>query len=435
MEYVGFISVLLCILAAGIVSRRVQGTFITMPIIYTALGLLIGSRGLGLVQMGLDSEVLRIVAELTLVLVLASDASRISIKLLRRDHTLPARLLSIGLLLTMVFGTLVAYLMFGELGFWGAAVLAIILAPTDASLGQPVMTNTSVPVRIRQTLNIESGLNDGIAMPFLVLALSLAVASDEMMAPTNFVVSALSDIGIAIIGGVVVGWLGAILLRWGRTSGWISQDFRKVMGVALILLAYAIAELLGGNGFIAAFVMGMTTGHVARNTDEDVHEHIEVEVSLLILLTFVLFGAVMLPQALDGFNGMTVLYAVISLTVIRMIPVAISLIGSGARPGTTAFIGWFGPRGTASILYIFTVLDLEDLITGADLIYDVVMITVFLSVILHGITAAPLAKYYGKRIAALGEEGSDTMEMDDVPELPLRVSPKPLLHTDSESPS
>ena len=394
--------------------------------VYTALGLLIGSRGLGLVEMGLDNEVLRIIAELTLVLVLASDASRISLRLLRRDHNLPARLLSVGLLLTMLLGTLIAYLMFGELGFWGAAVLAIILAPTDASLGQPVVTNPSVPVRIRQTLNIESGLNDGIAMPFLVLAISLTIASDERMAPARFIISGLVDIGIGIGIGVVVGWLGARFLRWGRTSGWISENFRKIGGLTLVLLAYAVAEFTGGNGFIAAFVMGMVTGRVSRHTDEDVHEHIEVEVSLLILLTFLLFGAVLLPRALDGFNGMAILYALISLTVIRMVPVAISLWGSGVRPITAAFIGWFGPRGTASILYIFMVLDVEELIIGADLIYEVAMITVFLSVILHGITAAPLAKYYGNRIKVLGEERPDTMEMDPVPELPLRAGPTPL---------
>ncbi len=421
MESVGFIAILLSILAAGVVSRRIQGTIITLPIIYTALGLLIGSWGLGLVNMAVDSEVMRIVAELTLVLVLASDASRISLRLLRRDYSLPSRLLTIGLLLTMLFGTLVAYLMFGELGFWGAAILAIILAPTDASLGQPVVTNPSVPVRIRQTLNIESGLNDGIAMPFLVLATSIAIASDEKLAPFRFVVSALIDIGIAVVIGIAIGWSGEKLLMWGRDSGWISQNFRKIMGVALALLAYAVAEFFGGNGFIAAFVMGMVTGHLAKHTDEDVHEHIEVEVSLLVLLTFLLFGAVLLPRALEGFNGMAVLYAIISLTLIRMIPVAISLRGSGVQSVTTAFIGWFGPRGTASILYIFTVLDVEDLIIGADIIFDVAMITVFLSVILHGVTAAPLAKYYGNRIRALGEESPSIMELDDVPEVPLRV--------------
>jgi len=426
VEYVGLIAILLCILAAGVVSRRIQGTIITLPIIYTALGLLIGSQGLGLVNITVDSEVMRIIAELTLVLVLASDASRISLRLLQRDYSLPTRLLTIGLLLTMLLGTLVAYLMFGELGFWGAAVLAIILAPTDASLGQPVVTNPSVPVRIRQTLNIESGLNDGIAMPFLVLAISLAIASDEKLAPIRFVISALIDIGIAVAIGIIIGWSGEKTLMWGRDSGWISQNFRKIMGVALALLAYVVAEFFGGNGFIAAFVMGIVTGHVARHTDEDVHEHIEVEVSLLILLTFLLFGAVLLPEALEGFNGMAVFYAFISLTLIRMIPVAISLWGSGVQPITTAFIGWFGPRGTASILYIFTVLDVEDLIIGSDIIYDVAMITVFLSVILHGVTAAPLAKYYGNRIKVLGEEDPGTMEIDHVPELPLRTNTKPL---------
>jgi NhaP-type Na+/H+ or K+/H+ antiporter len=422
VENIGFIAILLCILTAGVVSRRIQGTIITLPIVYVALGLLVGSQGLGLVQMRLDNELLRIIAELTLVLVLASDAYRISLRLLRRDHILPARLLGIGLLLTMLFGTLIAYLIFGELGFWGAAVLAVILAPTDASLGQPVVTNPSVPVRIRQTLNIESGLNDGIAMPFLVLAISLAIAADEKLAPIRFIISGLIEIGIAVAVGIAVGWSGAKLLGWGQKSGWISTNFRKAMGVALILLAYAVAEALGGNGFIAAFVMGMVRGHVARHTDEDIHRHIEVEVSLLILLTFLLYGAVLLPRTIPHIDGMMVLYALVSLTFIRMIPVAVSLLGAGTKPITTGFIGWFGPRGTASILYIFTVLEVEDLIIGAGLIYDVTMITVLLSVILHGVTAAPLAKRYGKRIQLLGEEQPETMEIDGATELPLRTN-------------
>ena len=387
--------------------------------VYTALGLLIGSQALGIVKMGLDNEIIRLIAELTLVLVLASDATRINLKLLIRDHSLPIRLLSIGLPLTMIAGTLVALIMFGELGFWGAAVLALILSPTDASLGQSVVSNPKVPLRIRQALNIESGLNDGIAMPFLLLAISMAVAVGEKQPVHHFLLSASSQILFGVIVGVVIGWLGTQFINWGRRSGWMSSQFQKISAIALALLTYAVAEVVGGNGFIAAFCLGLTFSYFSEKDYKAMYEYSEVEGQTLIMLTFLLFGAVMLPLALDNFNSMAVLYALISLTLVRMIPVAISLIGSRVKPTTAAFIGWFGPRGTASIIYIYFVLDAEGM-TGADLIYDVVMITVLLSIILHGVTAAPGSNRYGKKMADEQFITSDAAEHKEVSDMPVR---------------
>ena len=422
MEITAFIAVLLCILAVAAISRRIQGTIITLPMVYTALGLLIGSQALGIVKMGLDNEIIQLIAELTLVLVLASDATRIDLKLLIRDHNLPIRLLGIGLPLTMIAGTLVAFVMFGELGFWGAAVLAMILSPTDASLGQSVVSNPRVPVRIRQALNIESGLNDGIAMPFLLLAISMAVAVDEKQPVDLFFLSASSQILLGVIVGVIIGWLEAQFINWGRRSGWMSSQFQKISAIALVLLTYGVAEVVGGNGFIAAFCLGMTFSYfIEQDSGEEMYEYVEVEVQALIMLTFLMFGAVMLPLALDSFNGMVVLYALISLTLVRMIPVAISSIGSSVKPITTAFVGWFGPRGTASIIYIYFVLDAEGL-TGVDLIYEVVMITVLFSIILHGVTAAPGSNRYGKKMADEQFITSDAAEHKEVSEMPVRAA-------------
>ena len=388
--------------------------------VYTALGLLIGSQALGIVKMGLDNDIIRLVGELTLVLVLASDATRIDLKLLIRDHSLPIRLLGIGLPLTMIAGTLVAFIMFGELGFWGAVVLAVILSPTDASLGMSVVSNPRVPMRIRQALNIESGLNDGIAMPFLLLAISMAVAVGNKQPVHLFLLSTISQILLGIIVGVIVGWLGAQFINWGRRSGWMSSQFQKLSTIALMLLTYGAAEVVGGNGFIAAFCLGLTSSYfIGQGSDELLYEFSEVAVQALIMLTFLMFGAVMLPIALDSSNGMVVFYALISLTLVRMIPVAISLIGARVKPITTAFIGWFGPRGTASIIYIYFVLDAEG-ITGVDLIYDVVVITVLLSIILHGVTAAPFSNLYGKRMADEQFITSDAAEHKEVSERPVR---------------
>jgi NhaP-type Na+/H+ or K+/H+ antiporter len=417
---VGLVAVLLCILVAVAISRRIQGTIITLPMVYTVLGLILSGRVLGIIELDLESELIRIIAEVTLIVVLATDASRIDVRMLIKDHSLPLRLLAIGLPLMMIFGTIVAAILLAGLTFWEAAVLAIILSPTDASLGQAVVTNPRVPVRIRQTLNVESGLNDGIAMPFLLLALSLAAAETDPLGPSYWLGLALAQIVFGILVGLIVGFLGGRFIEWGQRSGWISKEFQKISALVLALLAYGVAELVGGNGFIAAFVMGMTAANTTKKEDtEMLYEYAEVEVQGLMMLTFmIVFGAVMLPLALDQFDGTMLLYAVLSLAVIRLLAVGIGLIRTKVKPVTTVFVGWFGPRGIASIIYIFTVLD-EDL-PGESLIYNIVMLTVFISIFAHGVTAAPGAKWYAKRVEGVVE--SEGTEMQEVPEMPLRGS-------------
>ena len=238
--------------------------------------------------------------------------------------------------------------------------------------------------------------------------------------------SAVVQILLGIAVSVIVGYLGVKSIERGHDIGWMSEEFQKISAVALALLAYGVAELVGGNGFIAAFCMGATAGNVGQKERTKIlSEHVEVEVQVLILLAFLIFGAVMLPPALDGLNGAVALYAILSLTLIRMLPVAISTIGARVRPITTSFVGWFGPRGLASILYIFTVLDAEG-IAGVDLIYDVAMVTVLFSIYAHGVTAAPAAKWYGRRMAEIDEEHRDLREMGEVSEMPLRGTAKPI---------
>ena len=420
-ESVALVSVLLCVLIAAAISKRIQGTIITLPMVYTVLGLILSGRALGVIELDLERELIRIIAEVTLILVLATDASRINLRMLMRDHSLPQRLLVIGLPLMMIFGTLAAAMLFTELTFWEAAVLAVILTPTDASLGQAVVTNPMVPVRIRQTLNVESGLNDGIAMPFLLFALNLAIAEESPLGQSHFLSLALTQIVFGILAGLIVGFLGGRFVEWGQRSGWMSKAFQKISLLALSLLAYGAAELVGGNGFIAAFMMGMTAGNTTgKEETEPLYEYAEVEVQGLMMLTFmIVFGLVMLPLALDQFNGRMLLYAVLSLALFRMLAVGISLIGTKVKPMTTGFIGWFGPRGVASILYIFTVLE-EDL-AGETLIYNVVMLTVLISIFAHGISAAPATKWYANRLKVVAKP--EETEMLDVSEMPVRASP------------
>lgn len=416
----GLVAVLLCVLIAAAISRRIQGTVITLPMVYVILGLILSGRVLGIIEVDLENEFIQIIAELTLILVLATDASRINVRSLIRDHSLPTRLLAIGLPLMMFFGTVLAAIFFAELTFWEAAVLAVILTPTDASLGQAVVTNPRVPVRIRQTLNVESGFNDGIAMPFLLMALSLAVAEQDPLGPSYWLGLALTQILFGILAGLIIGFLGGRFIEWGQQSGWMSREFQKISTLVLALLAYGAAELTGGNGFIAAFVMGVTMANTTRREDtEMLYEYAEVEVQGLMMLTFmIVFGTVMLPLALDQFDGTMLLYAVLSLAVVRLLAVSVGLFRTKVKPVTAGFIGWFGPRGIASILYVFTVLE-EDL-PGESLIYNVVMLTVLISIFAHGITATPGAKWYAKQVEGVAE--SEGTEMQEVPEMPVRGS-------------
>ena len=266
-----------------------------------------------------------------------------------RHHTIPARLLGIGLPLMMIIGTAAAVFLFDGLQFWEAAVLAIMLAPTDAGLGQAVVTDPNVPVRIRQALNIESGLNDGLAMPFLLLAVSFVEETERALGLTGWVSQAVGSLIVGALVGITVGFLGGHLIAWGARSRWMSGGMQKISGIVLALLAYALADGFGGNGFIAAFCMGAAAANAAPpRLTETVRAFEEIEVEILMILTFmVVYGATMLPLALDSVTGTALIYAVLSLAIIRPLTVVLSLIGKRLQPLTVGFLGWFGPR-TAS---------------------------------------------------------------------------------------
>lgn len=415
---IAVVFIILFVLNAAAVSRRIQTTSITLPMLYTVFGLILSEKGLGLINVDLENEFVQIIAELTLVLVLATDASRINLHRVRKDHNLPTRLLVIGLPLTMIMGTAVAFGLFSGIPFWEAAIIGIMLSPTDASLGLAVVTNPKVPVRIRQTLNIESGLNDGIAMPFLLMAISFA-AAETSNNPGFWFTFAGKQVVLGILAGVVVGFFGVKLLQWGQDSGWMSIEFQKISALSIGLLAYGAAEIIGGNGFIAAFVTGATAGHFYRGKRSNMlYEFAEVEVQFMMMLTFmIVFGAIMLPTALNNINGTVLLYALLSLTIIRILPVAISMAGAKISWLTINFLGWFGPRGIASILYLFTVLEEENL-ASTNLIYTAVLITVLLSILFHGITAVPGAAYYSKHLP--NRINPEAPEMSQVPEIPMR---------------
>ena len=394
----------------GLFSRRLQRSVVTAQMIFVVAGLLLAPAGLllitgaaGSADYALFIEVFTIIGEIALVFTLFVDASRIDLRALRQQAALPSRLLGIGLLLTIALGAGVALLLFPGLTIVEAALLGTILAPTDAALGAVVVNNLKIPVRIRQTLNVESGLNDGIAVPFFLIFLELTLGEELHRPLGEFLAVALEQIGIGVIVGLVVGLLGTWCIHRATEREWATETFSWISLVALALLAWAFAHLLGGSPFIAAFVGGLASAAIGRGLGEKVVEFTEAEGEILNYLVFFLVG-LFAYSVLVGVGWTAVLYAVLSLTVIRMLPVALSLIGSRLGGKTVLFVGWFGPRGLASIVLVLIAMADGAAGPSFDVIRQVVILTVLLSVFAHGISANPLSDRYARYAATLKPE-------------------------------
>jgi sodium/hydrogen antiporter len=401
----------------GLVSRRLEGTVLTAPIVFVVAGMLLGPGVLGLVEFGLEEHTVLLLGEIALAIVLFTDAARINFSALRQYQGLPLRLLGIGMPFTIALGTLVAALLLTDLTFWEAAIVGTVLAPTDAALGQAVVTNRRVPVRVRQSLNVEAGLNDGLSVPFLTLFLALAVAKEELQPASFWIRFALEQVGLGILVGVGVGLAGGWLVGRASQREWMTESFQRLALLVLAILAWALADQLGGNGFIAAFVGGLAAGPTVERVGERLIHFTEAEGQLLNLSVFFIFG-VLVVGVIQPLSWEVALYVVLSLTAIRMLPVALSLIGTHLGGVSVLFMGWFGPRGLASIVLGLIVVEEAPLLAGRDEIVLVVALTVLLSVLLHGITAAPLSAMYARRVEGMA---AGAPEKQDSVELPTRV--------------
>jgi NhaP-type Na+/H+ or K+/H+ antiporter len=379
-------------------SRRLHATPITAAIVFAGAGFLLGPQGLDWLHLSLDEHSVALLAEATLAVVLFADASRIDIRALRRDHSVPSRLLGIGLPLTIAAGSIVAAIMLPHVSWAEAAVLGIVLAPTDAALGQAVVTDEALPSRIRQGLNVESGLNDGLCVPLLAIALAVAQTEAHHTTGADAVKLVIEAIGWGLVGGVVGGGIAALATRAARAHGWMSGHWAQVVPVVGAAASYGIADSRGGSGFIAAFVGGLVFGIVA-DADDSSAAFAEELGGVLNAVTLLVFGAVVLVAVWPDIGIVEVGYAVLSLTVIRMVPVAIAMLRSGARPPTVLFLGWFGPRGLASIVFGVVVVETSGLPHTSDLV-AAISTTVALSIVLHGVTATPLVRRYAAWHAA-----------------------------------
>jgi sodium/hydrogen antiporter len=401
MPYSTLALVGLFIVLYAAISRRVDKNIVTGPMIFVAVGLVVGV--LALVQQDVTTPFINVLAHVTLALVIFSDATRINVRNLRLDEDLPARLLLIGLPLTMMLGTGFALLIFTELSLWEAAVLAVILSPTDAALAQTVINSEKVPERVRQSINVESGLNDGLALPFLLLFISLAgTAGGEQ---TNWLAFFAGQLVLGPLTGVLVGYGTGKVLEWSVKTDSSDEDFRRVALLGVVGLAYGGAELVSGNGFVAVFVAGLILGATAPDISKPFGRFVEAEGAFLTLLTFLFFGAVILPDVIRDFDPRMLLYAGLSLTVVRLIPVGIALWRSGLLTPTIGYIGWFGPRGIASILYLLLLLEEGDLgLRTESILYNTAALTIGISVFIHGLSAEPLSTLYTSHLDNQAEE-------------------------------
>lgn len=378
------------------ISGRVSGTPITAPMIFTAAGLLLGGVSLGLIDVEATAEIIKLLAEVTLAMVLFSDASRVDLAELRAEISLPMRLLGIGLPLTIAAGFAVAVVVLGDLAWPEALLLAVILAPTDAALGQAVVTLPVLPARVRQGLNVESGLNDGICVPLFLIVLAIAHAESGAIGEGAAARLVTEQIGYGVLAGLVAGAIAAAILVAAQRRHTIDPLWAQIVPVAAALLGYTVAVALGGSGFIAAFVGGLAFGTIRRRTtnDSDNAGLLDESGDLFNAVTFIVFGAVLLGPALGHLSWAVLGYAVLSLTVVRMVPVALSMIGTHTRAPTIAFVGWFGPRGLATIVFVILILEEHQELPHEDLLLTTAVVTIGLSVLAHGLSAAPLAQRY-----------------------------------------
>ncbi len=408
----------LSVLVFAVLAGRLGGTPVTMPMIFTTAGAVLGAHGLGVINAGADSGAVSVLAEVTLVVVLFTDASRMHLGTVVRDHSIALRLLLVGMPLAMVLGWLVGLVLFPDSPWATVALLAVVLAPTDAALGQSFVTNDAVPLRIRQGLNVESGLNDGLALPFLLIVIDLA--RHDAGGVIEYVGLFAAMVGIGATVGAATGWAGGKVLVWSARRGWTTETTLRLGTLSLAAVAYAGSEAIGGNGFVAAFVAGLTVGTTARSLLEAASVFAEAEGQLLTLLTFLFFGAVVAADVITAFSWTTLAYALLSLLVVRPLAASLALLGAGLSRPSVGFLGWAGPRGLASIVYAVLIVEAGG-IQGAEELFTIAAWTILLSVLLHGLSAAPLSRAYGRFVD--DRLPASSAERRRVSDLPVRLPP------------
>lgn len=400
------------VLLVASISGRLEKTIITVPIAIVAVGVL-GGWAFGFeIAFG---EATTIFLELTLALVLFSDASRINLKALRSEHSWPQRMLLIGLPLAILLGAVVAALVL-DLPVGLALLLGVILAPTDAALAEPVLTSQELPERVKVTINVESGLNDGLALPALFIAIAVVQAEEGINAGEVVLLFA-QQLGFGLIVGVVAGVFGGWLMGRVVATGWMSPSYEKIAILALALATFGATQLIGGSGFVATFVAGMVMAARCRARSR-LFEFAESEASILVLVAFLLVGVGPIRELFLSPPPVEVwVLAGLSLVLVRPVSILISMSGEKAMFQTKALLGWFGPRGLASIVFLLTTA--EEVIDLPPVVPQAVLLTVGLSILLHGITASPASHWLVRSLAR--HEDVSIVELEEVTPMAVRT--------------
>ena len=396
MTETGLLGAFVAAFIYAMLARRLASSALTAPIYFIAIGLLLAK--VGWFEFETAEETLHLVAEATLVVLLFLDASQIDLKQLRERHIWPQRMLLFGLPLAVLIGTFFAGLILPDWPLVALALAAALLAPTDAALGQSVATNEAVPERVRRGLTVESGLNDGLALPLILLFASLLGEADARGAQ-DWLIFGTSQILLGPLAGIFVGWVGAMIMLFAVKHGLTSGPFEGVAALSLTAIAYLVAGEIGGNGFISAFIAGLTFGNCVKGRCKFLFEFTESEGQLFMWAAFFLVGLVLVPEALENLTWRIFGLIMISLLVVRPLAIWLSLIGTEANGLTKLFLGWFGPRGLATALFVLLILPQ---IGGeyAETILTIAVNAVWISAILHGVSATPLSKLYGKAVSA-----------------------------------
>lgn len=403
---------LLLVYLYSLVSQRLERTVITAPMLFTAAGAAAMLLPAAAMDLALDRKALLLIAELGLVMTLFTDASRISPSFLRAGRSLPIRLLSTGMLLTILLGTLCAMAVLRGLSWWEAGILAAILAPTDAGLGQVIVNSERVPQGIRRSLNVEAGLNDGLSVPFLLLFIALAVAQEGTESAGTLLSGFLGEqLGYGALIGLGIGSLGGWLLGLAHRARWMAPPLGQLGVVALPLLCAIASEATGASMFIAAFVAGLAVQLGFNEVGRHSVEFTEDWGQLFNFFVFFLFGTFVVG-AWATFTPTVLLYAALSLTLVRMVPVALALWGTRLSRATVLFMGWFGPRGLASIVLGLVFLEQEADLGGEATIRLAVVATVLFSIFAHGASALPGINLYARRIALLDKASPEHQALE-----------------------
>ncbi|RHW76992.1 sodium:proton antiporter [Colwellia sp. RSH04] len=387
----------LLILIFGLFSKVAENSPISGPMFFATIGLICSPLGFDIISIEIDSKAIKLIAEITLIIILFVDASFIQLKHLKsRLQGLPARLLLIGLPITMVFGSFIAIYTFPQYSIWLLVLLALILSPTDAALGQAVVNSKAVPLKIRESISTESGLNDGISLPPIFVCLAvIASGTGQISSEDHWLNFIALQLILGPIIGILVGNVGGKLIDYANKKQWMNEVFQRLTCLSIAILAYSFAESLHGNGFIAAFCSGLFLS--IKNTDvrERIQEFGETEGQLLTLFVFLIFGLIFVPTFSPYWDLSVCIYAFLSLTIIRVLPAFICLSGSGLDNYSKFFISWFGPRGIASILYLLIAVD-QIGVEGNEKIFSVIVLTVLMSVFAHGVSAVSMSNQFVK---------------------------------------